>query len=72
MLGEWNVEKKLESQLRKKQIKERDLASIKRKANTIQGSSSLLFSLSPSFSVPAALPLLRSFLSLSLVLLTFL
>lgn len=37
MKGDWNVEKKLESQLRKKQIKERDVESIKRKATTIQG-----------------------------------
>eukprot|EP00026_Physarum_polycephalum_P000999 Phypoly_transcript_01000.p1 GENE.Phypoly_transcript_01000~~Phypoly_transcript_01000.p1 ORF type:complete len:797 (+),score=119.30 Phypoly_transcript_01000:240-2630(+) len=36
MQGEWNVEKKLESQLRKKQIKEKDVASIKKKAEVIQ------------------------------------
>jgi len=36
MRGEWSVEKKLEAQLRKKQIKEKDVASIKKKAELIQ------------------------------------
>ncbi len=40
MHGEWNVEKKLESQLRKKQIKDKDVQSIKKKADAIQGKSS--------------------------------
>ena len=40
MRGQWNVEKKLETQLRKKQIKEKDVDSIKKKANTIQGTIS--------------------------------